>query len=103
STPARRYDNLSLAVSLDHKTGQRDLKKEAKSIVPAFMANLQQSVSPSSKVLVVCHKSVRWAFEKYRESHGFAAFDVGTWGALDGRNDWRDFDTLAILGLPHLP
>jgi len=31
---------------------------------------------------------------------GFAALDVAHWNAIDGRNNWRDFDTLVVLSLP---
>jgi hypothetical protein len=34
-------------------------------------------------------------------AHSFARFDVGHWGAIDGRNDWSDYDTAVIFGLPY--
>src|SRR5262249_16850417 len=30
----------------------------------------------------------------------FEALDVAHWNAIDGRNDWRDYDTLVVLNLP---
>jgi hypothetical protein len=33
--------------------------------------------------------------------HHFARFDVGHWGAVDGRNDWATHDTAVIFGLPY--
>ena len=32
----------------------------------------------------------------------FASFNVAHWGAIDGRNDWSDYDTAVIFGLPYL-
>jgi hypothetical protein len=69
-------------------------------------------VPQDRKVLVVTHKSLAYAFEDYRgpeDAEGrripphFAAFDVMTWGAIDGSNAWQDFDTIAVFTLFHLP
>jgi hypothetical protein len=35
------------------------------------------------------------------EHHHFARFNVGHWGALDGRNDWATHDTAVIFGLSY--
>ena len=31
----------------------------------------------------------------------FAAYSVAHWGAIDGRNDWNDYDTVVIFGLSY--
>ena len=35
-------------------------------------------------------------------AHHFAHLHVGHWGAVDGRNDWKDCDTAVIFGLPYI-
>ena len=34
---------------------------------------------------------------------GFAALDVAHWNKIDGRNEWREFDTLVVLSLHYGP
>jgi hypothetical protein len=40
-------------------------------------------------------------FRKAGAAAGFAAFDVAHWNKIDGRNDWRDFDTACLATLPY--
>ena len=53
------------------------------------------------RVLVVVAKAGEDHFRKVGAGAGFAAFDVAHWNKIDGRNDWRDFDTLVIATLPY--
>jgi hypothetical protein len=46
------------------------------------------------------HKDTKHVARTYAPP--FARFDVGHWGAIDGRNDWSDCDTAVIFGLPYL-
>jgi hypothetical protein len=72
---------------------------EAKERSAALIANLKGHLGPDRSVLVVAHKAV--------EPHligletPFSRFDVGHWGAIDGRNDWNDYDTAVIFGLSY--
>jgi hypothetical protein len=45
------------------------------------------------------HKDTKHVAQTYAPP--FACFDVGHWGAIDGRNDWSDYDTAVIFGLPY--
>jgi hypothetical protein len=65
-----------------------------------LVANLRAFLSSDRRVLTVTHANVDPIMIKHKDSSGFAAFDVGHYGALDGRNDWRDYDTVVIFGLP---
>ena len=49
------------------------------------------------KVSICCHADV----EHHFLDHAFTDLDTGHWHAIDGRNDWRDFDTAVIFGLPY--
>jgi hypothetical protein len=53
------------------------------------------------RAFVVCHQMVEPHLDGRKDDSGFKAFDVCHWHALDGRNDWREFDTIGILGLPY--
>lgn len=96
---ARSYSNVSLHVSRGHAVGKSSMVANAKVQAPKLVSNLMDTLGPDRKVFVCCHK--------YVEPHlislenGFAAFDVGHWGAIDGRNNWSEFDTAVIFGLPY--
>ena len=99
---ARTYKNVTLRISKGHAVGKRILAKNAKREVPRLFANLQETLDKDRKVLVLCHKWVEPYLAAYKDQH-FKAFDVAHWGALDGRNDWVEFDTVIVYGLPYLP
>jgi hypothetical protein len=48
-------------------------------------------------VLLICHKAVEALARSFDPR--FGRFEIAHWGALDGRNDWQDFDTCVIAGL----
>jgi hypothetical protein len=60
---------------------------------------LEREVGPESSVFMCMHKDTKHVALTY--AHPFARFDVGHWGAIDGRNDWSDYDTAVIFGLPY--
>jgi hypothetical protein len=96
---ARSYRNVTLHVSMGHAVGKTTLVKTAKEQTPKLIENLRATLGADRRVFACSHK--------YVEPHlvaldtGFAAFDVGHFGAIDGRNDWQDFDTVVIYGLPY--
>lgn len=108
--PARSYRNLTLRASYGHATGARE-RTNLKQDVREFMAALRRDVPSDARVLVVTHKSLAYAFADHRgpEVDGtripphFAAFDVMTWGSIDGSNAWQDYDTIAVFTHFHLP
>jgi hypothetical protein len=51
-------------------------------------------------VLVITHKDVRDDIR--RCSLKCEALEVAHWGDLDGKNDWKDFGTIVVYGLPYL-
>jgi hypothetical protein len=97
---ARTYRNATVHVSTGHAVGKGYLVKHAHEEASKLVENLRASLSPYRKVFVVTHQGVEPILVKYRHVSGFAAFDVGHYGALEGRNDWRDFDTVVLFGLP---
>jgi hypothetical protein len=71
--------------------------KNGQEEAPKLIAVVKEVVGTNRKVLCVCHKAV----EPHLAAYGgtFEAFDVGHWNALDGRNDWQDYDT-AVRSMP---
>lgn len=96
---ARSYSNVQLHVSFGHAVGKTSMVKNAKVEAPRLIDNLRSAIGPHRKVFVCCHQWVEPHLVGYR--HGFDAFEVGHWNAVDGRNDWSEFDTAVIFGLPY--
>jgi hypothetical protein len=96
---ARSYANVTLHVSTGHAVGKTSMLKNIKEEGPKLIANLKEQLGHDRKVFVCCHKYVAPQLVSY--DTGFAAFDVGHWGAIDGRNDWQTYDTAVIFGLPY--
>ncbi|WP_321447657.1 DEAD/DEAH box helicase [uncultured Cohaesibacter sp.] len=96
---ARSYANVTLHVSTGHRLGKNYLEDNAKKEVASLMGDLKESGLMNRKVLICCHKSVEPVIKLYE--HHFKALGVAHWGAIDGRNDWSDYDCVVIFGLPY--
>lgn len=92
---------MTLHVSRGHAVGKGKLRETASVEVPRLLGHLEDTLETTQnrRVLVVCHKAVE-PHVISREPK-FSAFKVAHWGAIDGRNDWNDFDTVVIFGLPY--
>ena len=60
---------------------------------------LKRRISNDSQVLLVCHKDSEHWYSS--QEYDFRNFEVTHWGAIDGKNDWQDFDTVVIAGIPY--
>jgi hypothetical protein len=96
---ARSYANVTLHVSMGHAVGKTTLVRNAKEATEKLIENLQGNLGRDRSVFVCCHQWVEPHLVSY--DTGFSRFDVGHWGAVDGRNDWKEFDTAVIFGLPY--
>lgn len=97
--PPRRYGNVRLHVSRGHRVGKTHLSAEAFKEWPKLKSALAQS-RLGSGVLTCCHKAVRGVVEG--DPISGTSFAVANWGALDGKNDWRDYSSIVLFGLPYL-
>jgi hypothetical protein len=96
---AGSYENVTLHVSQGHGTGRGRWEQEASKEAPKFIAAVRERIGREHSLLAVCHLGAKAAFTGLApECQRYA---LGTYGALDGRNDWADFDTVAICGLDH--
>ncbi|MCE3234365.1 MAG: hypothetical protein K0Q50_545 [Vampirovibrio sp.] len=101
---ARRYQNVTLHYALGHAVGKSSLLKKPSQSVSSLLASLKKELNDLNRsVLVCCHQALEPTMISLGSDCGFQRFDVGHWQALDGRNDWQDFDTVVLFGLPYLP
>ena len=100
---ARYYGNVTLHVSKGHSVGKYSLKNRGDVEVPKLIGalNSDTTLGPDRSVFVVCHQKVEPLIVGHAPK--FAKFDIGHWGAIDGRNDWEHYDTVVIFGLPYRP
>jgi hypothetical protein len=95
----RDYSTVKLHVARAAGLGKGSMIENAKTRVPRVLEALEREVGPDSSVFMCMHKDTKHVAQTY--AHPFARFDVGHWGAIDGRNDWSDYDTTVIFGLPY--
>src|SRR5690606_4473837 len=76
--------------------GKEKMEQHGRERLSRVIANLESSCSDRS-VLVCLHKHLEpFALTLSPE---FERYAVAHWGAIDGKNDWQDFDTVVIFGL----
>lgn len=95
----RDYSNATLHVARCSGVGKRAMGKSFKARFARLATDLEKRLLPSSSVFLCTHKANEHIAKN--EGMGFEKFAVGHWGAVDGRNDWADFDTAVIFGLPY--
>lgn len=96
----RSYRNVTLHVSrISGGTGKSTMIKEGQNRIPRLLSELETRLSPDRSVFLCVHQKIEHLPLKY--SPAFNSFSVGHWGAVDGRNDWQNYDTAVIFGLPY--
>jgi hypothetical protein len=96
---ARSYGNVTLHVTRARGVGKHSMKKHFPTRYPRLLEALEQELGSDRAVFMCVHKDNEHVAETYGTR--FAKFAVGHWGAIDGRNDWKDFDAAVIFGLPY--
>jgi hypothetical protein len=101
----RRYDNVCLHVGKGHATGKFSMSKNAEVDLPRLVAELEKWGKGHS-VLIIAHQIIEdklsRAARRLTTEKGYT-ISVAHWGAIRGKNDWQDFDTVVLYGLHHLP
>jgi hypothetical protein len=95
----RDYSNVTLHVARTTSIGKTKMGELATTRFPRLQANLTEMLPPDRKVLFCVHKHVEHLVPT-REDLGVAKVSATHWGAIDGSNEYRDFDTAVIFGLP---
>lgn len=96
----RNYKNVTLHVSKGHKVGKRFMESHTKKLCNELMVELEKTIKPSQSCLIVTHKGVSPHLDTYTPSFHK---DVTHWGRTTGSNQWKDFDTCVIFGIPYRP
>jgi hypothetical protein len=104
TTQVRDYSTVTIYAARTSGTGKTTAKmkgeKLATDTLAALTAHYGDRVS-ERRVLIVVAKDGEEHFLKAGASAGFKDFAVAHWNKIDGRNDWRDYDTLVIATLPY--
>jgi len=95
----RQYRNVTLHVARARSIGKTKMREAARVRLPRVLGDLQQRIGKDRKVFLCCHKSIKHIAVAFAPE--FASYGVGTWGAVDGKNGWKDCDTAVIVGLPY--
>jgi hypothetical protein len=100
-TPSRvrDYSNVTLHVARSSGVGKRSMTNNFKTRFPRLVADLERRLGNERSVFLCTHRTNEHTARNYDAP--FARYDVGHWGAVDGRNDWADFDTAVIFGLSY--
>ena len=61
---------------------------------------LSETVAPERSIFLCVHKHSEALAETFRTES--LKLSVGHWGAIDGKNDWKDCDVAVIFGLPYM-
>jgi len=93
----RDYSTVTLHIARATGIGKHSMVKNIKNRFPRLLHALEKELGPERSVFLCMHKDAEHVALSY--AHPFARFDVGHWGAVDGRNDWATHDTAVIFGL----
>jgi hypothetical protein len=95
----RDYSTVTLHVARATGLGKTTMIPNIKTRFPRLLDALESEISSDRSVFLCLHKDCEHVAVSYE--HRFARFDVGHWGAVDGRNTWAACDTAVIFGLPY--
>jgi len=103
--PTRSYWPVTVRVARTPRgTGKEPMERFATPITKGVLTSLQKHYGAHARdrrVLFVTHKVAAAKVLALVARAGFAEAHVAHWNALDGRNDWRDCDTVVILSHPY--
>jgi hypothetical protein len=94
----RSYANVTLHVARATAVGKNAMIDRGKTRIPRLLSYLEKELGEKRDVFLCVHKKIEHIPIGYAPN--FKNFSVGHWGAIDGRNDWKEFDTAVIFGLP---
>jgi hypothetical protein len=95
----RDYSNVVLHVARAAGLGKHSMVKNINQRCPRVLTALEAEIGPERSVFMCMHQATEHVALSYT-TH-FKQFAVGHWNAVDGRNDWAEFDTALIFGMPY--
>jgi hypothetical protein len=90
---------VTIFASRPHHVGKEHLAKHAIEEWPELVNELSNIINKDSKALIVTQKRTKDIIAPFRLP--CTEQSIGHWGNLDGKNEWRDYDTAVIFGLPY--
>jgi hypothetical protein len=97
----RDYSNVTLHVARTSSgLGKHNMTKNIQTRCPRLLSELETVLGPERSVFLCMHKDTE-PFAIACGSDKFSKFATGHWGKVDGRNDWENYDTAVIFGLPY--
>src|SRR5262245_34251247 len=104
--PVRDYQNVTLYAARTVGTGKWAMARRgseiAREVLDAVLMHYGERTS-ERRVLVVADLDREEEVQRIWSHGGFAELAVAHWNKIDGRNEWREFDTLVALSLHYGP
>jgi len=103
----RRYNKVTLHTSINrnHHMGKIFMRDNAEVACGQLVSNLEKWAKGHS-ILIITHLVVedelKNQIRRLAENDG-CTIKTAHWGDINGSNEWRDFDTVIIFGLPYRP
>ena len=95
----RSYKNVTIHVNRGQNLGKDYLAKHVDQVLLPIVDDLNARL-PGKDVFFATHKGIKQNVLTEKTTFKKA---VGTWGAIDGSNTWKDCDTAVIIGIPYKP
>ncbi len=103
---ARSYKNVSLHLHYGAKNSKyalTEMEAEAdENILFDPIKSLQPAIKKNEKVLIVTFKKVVKKLSALLKQEGYKNFSTAYWGNLNGKNNWQDYETIVLYGIPRL-
>jgi hypothetical protein len=97
----RDYSNVTVHVARTSSGLGKSVANDTKHLrLPRLAKFLSETVAPERSIFLCVHKHSEALAETFRTES--LKLSVGHWGAIDGKNDWKDCDVAVIFGLPYM-
>jgi hypothetical protein len=97
----RDYSNVTLHVARTSSGLGKSVCDDTKQLrLPRLAKQLAEEVGPDRSVFLCVHKHSEALAKTFSTDN--LKLNVGHWGAIDGKNTWKDCDVAVIYGLPYM-
>lgn len=95
----RNYDGFTIKCGRT-LTGNGSLDKDS---IHQMCNSIAKEFEPGDKILFVTHKVNKSFISTWREVSGIVDVEMAIehYGNITGKNNWRDYNKVALIGLPH--
>ncbi len=97
----REYGNVTLHVSRTSSGLGKSVCDDTKQLrLPRLAQRLSDEIAPGRSIFLCVHKHSEALAKTFITDN--LKLSVGHWGAIDGKNTWKDCDVAVIFGLPYM-